>query len=106
MKRRNLTQLACLALVITGCATQQPVSEATAPTTDQRGSVSAEGTVVATRHFQLRSAPSVSAKTVAQYRKGDLLDASIKPYDEIWHFIKIDSGPDGYIFGMPLLPAN
>ena len=106
MKLRNILQLAGLVAVVSGCSTQQPIAAPASATGYRQGPVTAEGTVVATRRFQLRSAPSISAKTVALYRKGDRLDASIRPYDEIWHFIEVDKGPEGYVFGIPLHSAN
>lgn len=106
MDLRHFAQIACLAIVVSGCASHQPIQEPdAAPVSKQNKPVTSAGAMVATRMFHLRSAPSVNAKVVSSFRKGEMLDALIKPYDEIWNIVEIHNGPGGFIFGMPLHPA-
>lgn len=88
----------CLMLAaLTGCATSGSMDvPAVAGPMEPAGQ-----RYVATRTFHLREAPTMDGTPLRGFRTGDTFSGRVRPVDEVWTWMMLDRGDEGYVFGRP-----
>lgn len=61
---------------------------------------------VATRAFNLRRTPSVNGSPVRRFRAGDGFSGRMSPVDDVWTYLELFGGAEGYLFGQPYRRAE